>query len=196
MSKKTWIVLAAVMLAFGVGAQLWKLMLVLGGLGVLAYALTKTGRGRQAALAGGVFALLAGVVAMAIPSPVAPTPPRTFLGTASATPTPTPVVTTHPSTAPATSVTPAAAPSTSADPSTEAVPPAPETSAEAPVAPPAPPETSAAPAPVVPPKTTAASTVFYKNCGAVRAAGAAPLYAGQPGYRPGLDRDGDGIACE
>nr|WP_040800786.1 excalibur calcium-binding domain-containing protein [Nocardia higoensis] len=29
-----------------------------------------------------------------------------------------------------------------------------------------------------------------------RAAGAAPLYAGSPGYRSGLDRDGDGRACE
>ncbi|MGQ0777929.1 MAG: excalibur calcium-binding domain-containing protein [Pseudonocardiales bacterium] len=27
-------------------------------------------------------------------------------------------------------------------------------------------------------------------------AGAAPLYAGEPGYRAGLDRDGDGVACE
>ena len=37
---------------------------------------------------------------------------------------------------------------------------------------------------------------FYKNCDAARAAGAAPLYAGQPGYRSKLDADGDGIACE
>ena len=29
-----------------------------------------------------------------------------------------------------------------------------------------------------------------------RAAGAAPLHRGDPGYRSGLDRDGDGIACE
>jgi hypothetical protein len=34
------------------------------------------------------------------------------------------------------------------------------------------------------------------NCAAARAAGAAPLHRGDPGYRPGLDRDGDGIACE
>ncbi|MFI6938539.1 excalibur calcium-binding domain-containing protein [Streptomyces sp. NPDC050418] len=27
-------------------------------------------------------------------------------------------------------------------------------------------------------------------------AGAAPIYRGQPGYRSGLDRDGDGIACD
>ncbi|MFF4339324.1 excalibur calcium-binding domain-containing protein [Kitasatospora sp. NPDC001540] len=26
--------------------------------------------------------------------------------------------------------------------------------------------------------------------------GAALLFVGQPGYRPGLDRDGDGVACE
>jgi hypothetical protein len=38
--------------------------------------------------------------------------------------------------------------------------------------------------------------VYYKNCSEARAAGAAPIYQGQPGYRPGLDRDGDGIACE
>lgn len=39
-------------------------------------------------------------------------------------------------------------------------------------------------------------SAYYKNCSAVRAAGKAPLYAGQPGYRRHLDRDGDGIACE
>ena len=39
-------------------------------------------------------------------------------------------------------------------------------------------------------------TVSYKNCDAVRAAGAAPLHAGHPGYSSKLDRDGDGIACE
>ncbi|MBO0881242.1 MAG: excalibur calcium-binding domain-containing protein [Mycobacterium sp.] len=39
-------------------------------------------------------------------------------------------------------------------------------------------------------------SVYYPNCKAARVAGAAPIYAGQPGYRPGLDRDGDGVACE
>ncbi|MCW2567797.1 MAG: Excalibur domain protein, partial [Mycobacterium sp.] len=38
--------------------------------------------------------------------------------------------------------------------------------------------------------------VYYANCDAARAAGAAPLHRGQPGYRAGLDRDNDGIACE
>lgn len=38
--------------------------------------------------------------------------------------------------------------------------------------------------------------VYYKNCSEARAAGVTPLHKGEPGYRPGLDRDGDGIACE
>lgn len=41
-----------------------------------------------------------------------------------------------------------------------------------------------------------APSAYYENCTAVRAAGAAPLYRGQPGYAPKLDRDGDGVACE
>lgn len=40
------------------------------------------------------------------------------------------------------------------------------------------------------------SNVFYKNCSAVRAAGADPIYEGEPGYSRKLDRDGDGVACE
>lgn len=38
--------------------------------------------------------------------------------------------------------------------------------------------------------------VYYPNCSAARAAGAAPIRAGEPGYRPALDRDRDGVACE
>ncbi|WP_051330841.1 thermonuclease family protein [Aneurinibacillus terranovensis] len=38
--------------------------------------------------------------------------------------------------------------------------------------------------------------VYYKNCTEARKAGAAPIYRGQPGYRPALDRDNDGCACE
>lgn len=36
----------------------------------------------------------------------------------------------------------------------------------------------------------------YASCAQAQAAGAAPLYAGQPGYSRNLDRDGDGVACE
>jgi hypothetical protein len=45
-------------------------------------------------------------------------------------------------------------------------------------------------------KWTGSSPVFYRNCAAARAAGAAPLYRGQSGYASHLDRDNDGIACE
>ncbi|KQR80091.1 calcium-binding protein [Arthrobacter sp. Leaf337] len=63
----------------------------------------------------------------------------------------------------------------------------PQAPAPAPVAPAAP-----APAPVAP----VPGTAYYANCTAVKAAGAAPLYAGQPGYSTSLDRDRDGVACE
>lgn len=46
------------------------------------------------------------------------------------------------------------------------------------------------------PAKTSGSSWAYPNCRAARAAGAAPLYAGQPGYGPHMDGDGDGIACE
>src|SRR5690606_10675405 len=38
--------------------------------------------------------------------------------------------------------------------------------------------------------------VYYRTCADARAAGAAPLRVGDPGYGRHLDRDGDGIACE
>lgn len=38
--------------------------------------------------------------------------------------------------------------------------------------------------------------VVYANCAAVRAAGAAPISTGQPGYSLELDGDADGTACE
>jgi hypothetical protein len=37
---------------------------------------------------------------------------------------------------------------------------------------------------------------YYANCDEVRAAGVAPLDSEDPGYRPALDRDDDGLACE
>lgn len=40
------------------------------------------------------------------------------------------------------------------------------------------------------------SSVYYKNCEAAVKAGAAPLHVGHPGYRVGLDPDGDGVACD
>ncbi|MET8757791.1 excalibur calcium-binding domain-containing protein [Lentzea sp. NPDC004782] len=67
-------------------------------------------------------------------------------------------------------------------------------------------DTKPAPQPVAPQPQTqpqpqpqpqpAPASVYYATCAAARAAGAAPLHRGQPGYRPALDRDNDGIACE
>jgi hypothetical protein len=39
-------------------------------------------------------------------------------------------------------------------------------------------------------------STYYANCSAARAAGAAPVRAGDPGYGRHLDRDGDGVGCE
>jgi micrococcal nuclease len=40
------------------------------------------------------------------------------------------------------------------------------------------------------------SPAYYANCSAARAAGAAPVYAGEAGYARRLDRDNDGVGCE
>jgi hypothetical protein len=58
-----------------------------------------------------------------------------------------------------------------------------------------PPSSSSQPAPAPAPMPPA-GTVYYANCTAARAAGAAPIHRGEPGYSTKLDRDGDGIACE
>lgn len=36
----------------------------------------------------------------------------------------------------------------------------------------------------------------FANCAEARAAGAAPVRRGDPGYGPHLDRDNDGVGCE
>jgi Excalibur calcium-binding domain/Protein of unknown function (DUF732) len=74
--------------------------------------------------------------------------------------------------------------------------------APAPPAPAARPEPAPVPAPPAPQPVEqpaprdSSSSAYYPNCAAARAAGAAPLHVGDPGYRPALDRDKDGIACE
>lgn len=68
---------------------------------------------------------------------------------------------------------------------------------QAPVATEAPVQQAPAQAPAQPvQQAPAQSSVYYESCADARAAGAAPLHRGEPGYRPGLDRDGDGVACE
>lgn len=39
-------------------------------------------------------------------------------------------------------------------------------------------------------------SVYYPNCAAAWRDGKAPIREGEPGYRPELDGDDDGIACE
>ena len=36
----------------------------------------------------------------------------------------------------------------------------------------------------------------WAGCHDARAAGTAPIYRGEPGYREGMDGDSDGVACE
>lgn len=52
------------------------------------------------------------------------------------------------------------------------------------------------PAPVRTVQRAIGGAAYYPNCAAARAAGVAPLRTGDPGYRSGLDRDGNGKACE
>lgn len=44
--------------------------------------------------------------------------------------------------------------------------------------------------------TTAPAQVHFANCTEARAAGAAPLHRGDPGFRDAMDGDKDGVACE
>jgi Excalibur calcium-binding domain len=50
------------------------------------------------------------------------------------------------------------------------------------------------------PKWTIATSLpvatYVANCSEARARGIAPIFRGQPGYRPALDADNDGVACE
>nr|WP_326833147.1 excalibur calcium-binding domain-containing protein [Alteripontixanthobacter maritimus] len=52
------------------------------------------------------------------------------------------------------------------------------------------------PAPQARERQPVEGNVYYANCAAARAAGAAPVKRGDPGYASHLDRDGDGIGCE
>ena len=118
----------------------------------------------------------------------------------SATPSssPTPSASATPSESPSPMVTPSPVPTTEAP---VQAPAAEVPSAQAPAAP-----VSEAPAQQAEPvqqapaqpvqQAPAQSSVYYETCADARAAGAAPLHRGEPGYRPGLDRDGDGVACE
>ena len=69
----------------------------------------------------------------------------------------------------------------------------------APAAAPAPepaPVVAPAPAAAPAPAPAAPSDVYYENCTAVKAAGAAPIHPGDPGWQSKFDRDKDGVGCE
>ncbi|MGI8648648.1 MAG: hypothetical protein DLM55_10775 [Acidimicrobiales bacterium] len=83
------------------------------------------------------------------------------------------------------------APSAPAQPST---PPAAESQNSSPQSSSAPQQS--APSTKAPASGSGGGAVYYSNCAAAKAAGAAPLHIGQPGYRAALDRDHDGVACE
>jgi hypothetical protein len=59
-----------------------------------------------------------------------------------------------------------------------------------------PPSATSPPAPATTAAPSSPGGAPYANCAAARAAGAAPVRAGDPGYGRHLDRDGDGIGCE
>lgn len=91
---------------------------------------------------------------------------------------------------------PSATPEPEATPETEATP-EPEPASEEPQEASDAPEVEEEPAPPAPaPQPVRAPTQMYSSCAQARAAGAAPLYEGDPGYNPRLDRDKDGVACE
>ena len=49
---------------------------------------------------------------------------------------------------------------------------------------------------VLPLRQSSVGSAYYPNCASARAVGAVPIRVGEPGYRAGLDRDRDGVACE
>lgn len=125
--------------------------------------------------------LLASACGSTSTSGPAPTTPKTT----AVTTTPAPTTATAPT---PTAVTSAPQP---IQPLVPAPPPATPPTTAAAAAPPPPPQ-----APTPEPTTNPTPSVYYKSCADAKRAGAAPLHRGDPGYRPELDRDGDGIACE
>ncbi|WP_238151359.1 excalibur calcium-binding domain-containing protein [Kribbella sindirgiensis] len=137
--------------------------------------------------------------------PLNPLAPQTSAGSTSNVPLTGPG-TNNPTTADPTTGTPPGTPSSSTSSSSTPAPTSPSSTSTTttPTQPatttpststPTPPATTAVPS-TTPSSTPSTTPVVYRNCAEVRAAGKAPLYRGDPGYTPALDRNGDGIACE
>ena len=140
------------------------------------------------------IAVIASVNTSTTPAPVPTTGPALAVAVTTTTPATTEATSVTPATStPPTTPSPTRAPS---DTTTIAAPPA--------TLPPGPSTVEAdvitsepvAPQPLASTPKTAAASTYYATCSAARAAGAAPLHQGEPGYSRRLDRDGDGIACE
>lgn len=161
---------------------------------------TSTRRHRGAFIAGGGACVLAavgllGAIAIGMDQPdapaVSPTPITATASAVTTTSTPAPTTTTPSLLTTAPSGDTGAVQPTGVDIQTDIhSPPPPET----PVLPSVPettlPQTTFQPEPSIP------AMAPFRSCAAARAAGAAPLYRGDPGYSSALDRDGDGVACE
>ena len=130
-------------------------------------------------------------VAQPEPAPVEPAPPTTAKPKASK-PKPKP---SKPKPAPAPAAQPAPAEPAAPTPA-PVVPVAAAPKAATPTPPPPTPAPAPKPAPAPAPEPKPAASGVFKNCAAARAAGAAPIHAGEPGWGPHLDRDGDGVGCE
>ena len=157
--------------------RLWLILPAILGLGLLSACSGTSGHATQPIAPA---ALASTPTATPAPRPTTPTP----------TPTPTPP-----------KPAPSAPPATTAAPAPPAPPAANETTGDGgamdePVGFAEPP---AAPAPEPEPEPVGSGGgggTYFANCTAAKEAGAAPLYVGDPGYRPELDRDRDGVACE
>ncbi|MGW7029110.1 excalibur calcium-binding domain-containing protein [Streptomyces xanthophaeus] len=173
----------------------------------------KAGRAVTVVLASIWFMVLLAAVSSA-PKPVQddakpPSPPVVTV-TVTAAPPPAPAVS-----APTPTPSPSPSPSPSAATPPAAVPSAPAPAERPPVRKPAAGDDGKAPSPADAPAVSGSSSgsgtsgtsdsdgggggggsVYYRNCTAVRDAGAAPIRRGDAGYGSHLDRDGDGVACE
>jgi hypothetical protein len=158
-------------------------------------------------IAGAAGVAMAGFVAIGVAggsgeSEGSTKPVVTSSTTVAATTTKTTTATTTKTTTTTTTVPPTT--TTTVPPTTTTVAPMPlvpqvQATTTTPYVPPAPayvPPPTTEPAYVPPPAKAPNAGVSYANCTAVKAAGAAPIYRGDPGYSSKLDRDGDGVACE
>ena len=164
-----------------------------------------TGKRKWPWIAGAAGVAMAGFVAIGVAGGSGEsesTPAVTSSTTVAATTTKTTTATTTKTTTTTTTVPPTT--TTTVPPTTTTVAPMPlvpqvQATTTTPYVPPAPayvPPPTTEPAYVPPPVKAPNAGVSYANCTAVKAAGAAPIYRGDPGYSSKLDRDGDGVACE